>query len=428
MWPTKKLILWAIVATLSVFYSNSQVNANGDEETYFIATAYYSPLPNQSRYTTGSYAGDIRLNGSGIITASGKKVFQGLLAWPKNYPFGTKIYFEWYGIWEIADRWGAIVKAGERGHSYDRIDIWMGYGDEGLARALKWGSRTIKWKIVIPSSKVTLTLGESPLGYFDTLRVHPKSWVTQVKKLQEIFTKANLYSGEIDGKYQSIRNELIEFQFKNSIISSYADEAAGYFGPRTIAVLRKKYSSNIPVLVKEAPEAFSKYNHKWASKIYKTILEYGDLQVNPDSDSQSIKELQKLLSQLWEYSGEIDGNYKSVENPLINFQKKIGLIEKNDDWGAWYFWNKTKIALWNYYEKQKNLNLNSPIILLSIKEKKQIDTALLAIRKRLKNKELQWWKRVERYLKDLKKQIRTILPKIKDQKIKAKLIYLQEII
>jgi len=75
-----------------------------DEETYFVATAYYSPLPGQSRYTTGTYAGDIRLNGSGIITASGKEVFQGLLAGPKNYPFGTKIYFEGYGIGEIADR------------------------------------------------------------------------------------------------------------------------------------------------------------------------------------------------------------------------------------------------------------------------------------------------------------------------------------
>jgi len=41
-----------------------------DEETYFVATAYYSPLPGQSRYTTGTYAGDIRLNGSLIITAS----------------------------------------------------------------------------------------------------------------------------------------------------------------------------------------------------------------------------------------------------------------------------------------------------------------------------------------------------------------------
>jgi len=34
----------------------------------------------------------------------------------------------------------------------------MGYGDEGLARALKWGTRTIKGKIIVPSADVTLKL------------------------------------------------------------------------------------------------------------------------------------------------------------------------------------------------------------------------------------------------------------------------------
>jgi hypothetical protein len=36
------------------------------------------------------------------------------------------IYFPDFGVGEIADRGGAIVPAGERGHAYDRIDIRMG--------------------------------------------------------------------------------------------------------------------------------------------------------------------------------------------------------------------------------------------------------------------------------------------------------------
>lgn len=426
MCTTKRLLLGAVVVTLSLFHSVSGVFA-GDEETYFVATAYYSPLPDQSRYTTGTYAWDIRLNGSWVITASGKWVFQWLLAGPKNYPFGTKIYFEWYGIWEIADRWGAIVNAWERGHSYDRIDIWMGYWDEWLERALKWWTRTIKWKIVVPSSQVSLKLWESPLWYFDTLRVHPNSWATEVKQLQEIFTKADLYEGEIDGDYQSIRNELIEFQFKNTIISGYADEAAWYFGPKTIAVLRKKYSWDTPILVSEPIEAFAQYNHKHASKIYKTILEYWDLQVNPDSDSEIISQLQELLKSLWEYKGSIDGKYSSIEKPLIDFQKKIGLIENSDDWGAGYFGNKTKIALWNYYETQEIENQQEDITLTQT-QKNQIDSALEIIRKRLKNQELRGGKKVDIYLEELSKQIDLTLPRIEDPEIKAKLKYLSEII
>lgn len=54
------------------------------------------------------------------------------------------------------DRGGAIVPAGERGYNYDRIDVWMGYGDEGLKRALWWGKRTISGYIVDQNSTVNI--------------------------------------------------------------------------------------------------------------------------------------------------------------------------------------------------------------------------------------------------------------------------------
>jgi len=37
-----------------------------DEESYFIVTAYYSPLPNQQYYITGNYEDEVILNGQGI--------------------------------------------------------------------------------------------------------------------------------------------------------------------------------------------------------------------------------------------------------------------------------------------------------------------------------------------------------------------------
>ena len=109
----------------------------------FAITAYYSPLPCQDRYVTGSYEGDIRLNGSGVNSADGTPVYPGMIAAPKNYAFGTKMYIPGIGIVAVHDRGGAIVTAGNRGQYHDRLDIWMGYGDPGLQRALEWGKRTV---------------------------------------------------------------------------------------------------------------------------------------------------------------------------------------------------------------------------------------------------------------------------------------------
>ncbi len=95
-------------------------------ETILIATAYYSPLPGQSYYLRGNYEAEKRLNGNGTHGASGKAVFEGMIAAPKSYAFGTKVYIEGLGVGSVEDRGGAIVPAGFRGYEHDRVDIWMG--------------------------------------------------------------------------------------------------------------------------------------------------------------------------------------------------------------------------------------------------------------------------------------------------------------
>ncbi|MBU0668223.1 hypothetical protein KJ951_03160, partial [Patescibacteria group bacterium] len=44
----------------------------------YIISAYYSPLPGQLKYVTGSYQGDIRLNGGGVHGADGTPVYPGM--------------------------------------------------------------------------------------------------------------------------------------------------------------------------------------------------------------------------------------------------------------------------------------------------------------------------------------------------------------
>ena len=143
------------------------------EEVTLMATAYYSPLPNQRYYLRNSLREELILNGNGTHGASGKPVFNGMLAAPKTYNFGTKIWVEWFGIGSVEDRGGAIVPAGMRGNAHDRIDIWMGHGEEWLARALAWGRRPVKARIYT-SRKVAIT--------FDFTKVPPANLSKSIAK------------------------------------------------------------------------------------------------------------------------------------------------------------------------------------------------------------------------------------------------------
>ena len=427
MCPTKRLLAGTLIVTLSLVSSALFVSrVSAEESMYFTVTAYYSPLPNQSRYITWSYAGDIRLNGSWINTASGKQVFPGLIAAPSNYPFGTKIYFKWYGIGEVADRWGAIVNAWNRWHSHDRLDIWLWYGEAWLDRAIRWGKRTVKGKIVIPSSEISLSFPETTWVVYESLRVTPDSDTTLVKQLQQVLKDIEVYSWEIDGNYESVREMFINFQLDMGIIKSRDESWAGYFWPKTVSVIRDILPQDSRILIEEPEEKFYDYNHHHASTMYKTILEYGNLQVTPESGEEDVRLLQELLTELGEYSGEINGIYESVKDPLIDFQIKIGLISQRDDWGAGYYGNRTKTALWNYFEwhELNDLQHNTTTSWLSIQVETQIQEVFSRIVQHLESRARRNNQSIQVQLQEFQARMVKMIPQIQDPNVIARLDYL----
>lgn len=220
-------------------------------EREFHITAYYSAIPWQERYSYSSslwryrtYAEAIRMQWKWTNWASWKEVFPWMLAGPRNYEFGTKIELEWIWVWEISDRWSAIVNAGERGFDNDRIDIWMWFWDEWRLRAEKWWTRTVKWKIVSNDVEVSIAFNKYVTSSYNNLYITPDANSIDVEKLQKLFTELDLYTGNIDGKYLSIKDNLINFQINNNIIWSSNDEQAGYFWKKTIAVIKEKYTVN----------------------------------------------------------------------------------------------------------------------------------------------------------------------------------------
>lgn len=192
-------------------------------EKEFVITAYYSPLPDQCCYVKGSFEADKILNGNGTHGASGQPVYPGMIAAPKSYPFGTRIALPGLGIvGTVHDRGGAIVEK----EGYDRLDIWMGEGEEGLARALAFGVQRVKGVVHFPGAaqpaeKLNLTSFSAPsqrlVAYAvpqdrTMLTMHPKKGdrSPSARALQERLASLGYFNHAITGLYGDVTEQSLK--------------------------------------------------------------------------------------------------------------------------------------------------------------------------------------------------------------------------
>jgi peptidoglycan hydrolase-like protein with peptidoglycan-binding domain/3D (Asp-Asp-Asp) domain-containing protein len=316
----------------------------------FSISAYYSPLPGQSHYVTGSYASDIRLNGRGTNGADGTPVYAGMIAAPKTYAFGTKLYIPGVGMTAVHDRGGAIVDVtDERSrHKHDRLDIWMGYGDKGLTRALNWGLKTVEVtvygidstideNVVIgdytPDEKTNQEYYYIPEYYEDVpAEAVPERLFSEdlwylsegddVRNLQEYLEKLGYFTGIVNGYFgDETRMAIYLFQKDRGLVDSIADLGAGHFGPGTREALEKEILSRKEELTPH-------------------------MNLGPSaSDSDSVKKLQKALSLLG-YDVVVSGEYdEATEKAVLKFQIDSDVLANASEYGAGYFGPKTLSSL-----------------------------------------------------------------------------------
>lgn len=326
----------------------------------FMITAYYSPLPGQKHYVTGSYESDIRLNGRGTNGADGTPVYAGMVAAPKTYPFGTKLSIPGIGMTAVHDRGGAIVKGkgddpNSSGPKYDRLDIWMGYGDKGLTRALSWGFRTIEVTVYGIDDSIAESIeleGYSPdekynqevfaipqinskKSYTSNTKNKPKAntelfpediWYLSegddVKKLQTYLKELGYFSGEIDGKFgDTTRMAVYLFQKDKGLVSDIGDLEAGHFGGAT----RKAFEEAV-------------VSRK------KNLIPTVTLNLT-STDKDSIKKLQNALKALG-YNVEANGKYDlKTKHAVAKFQIDNSILKSTSDFGSGYFGPKTLTKL-----------------------------------------------------------------------------------
>lgn len=131
------LLSFFVVRSTSLGYTD--ISGSWCIDRLFKVTAYYTPVADQGVYFNGDYETEKKINWGNWYGASGRRVFNGMLAWPKWYSFGTTVYLSWYGRGWIYDRWWAIISTSW----YDVIDIRAWSWLDGMVKALYWWSRSM---------------------------------------------------------------------------------------------------------------------------------------------------------------------------------------------------------------------------------------------------------------------------------------------
>ncbi len=368
---SKKIKKLLFICSIVFLFSNSISFANQGEKRNFTLTGYYSPLPNQNFYITGSYEAEIRLNGEGIRGADGTPVFPGMIAAPVNYSFGTKICLPNFGCGVVHDRGGAIVNKGVRNLArHDRLDLWLGFGEEGLLRALALGVEhvegaiydandnnvniAVNFQAVTPLSKI-LDLPDK-IEFKDNLYIGINK-KELVRILQNNLNKLGFYNGEITGVFgEKTKEAVFLFQKKYFIVENLSDYGAGSFGPMT----REKFSEIL--YKKNVQETISK---KWAEFHFEENFQKG-------KRSADVLRLQEVLIQEEFMNHQPTGYFGSItKESLIKFQIAHEIIKNKNSRGAGNVGPKTRDYLNKILLTKKENNSTESAEILAYQKNEQ---------------------------------------------------------
>ncbi len=332
---THRLISFALLSTLLVpaFAVSAPTNEAKPRTQDFVVTAYYSPLPNQCCYVTGSYETDIALNGNGTNGADGTEVHLGMAAGPASYPFGTRISVPGIGVVTVQDR-GSAIKTGS---GADRLDIWMGAGEEGLARALAYGQRHVTGTVypvggTQPPEKVDLSAVAPQFGFLqsyavaqtDLLSIRPKNGDHgySVQMLQDTLREIGYFTRSLSGNFGDQTTQALSNFLRDYGVSEPADHVTDTTAAYLLAV--KNRVGSIPPVTELVAQG-----------------------ANPSA----VRSGQRTLRFLGYYRGRTDGQYgPALHDAIVSFQIASKVLRSGGDSGAGILGPRTRLALglkWN---------------------------------------------------------------------------------
>jgi peptidoglycan hydrolase-like protein with peptidoglycan-binding domain/3D (Asp-Asp-Asp) domain-containing protein len=346
-----KARVYPLAITLSTLVGSIFSPVYAAEEPYhqeFVVTAYYSAKPNQCCYFRGNYDDEITFNGRGTNGADGTPVYPGMIAAPPTYAFGTRITLDGLGTATVHDRGSRIIEWGEDLH---RIDIWMGYGEEGLARALAWGVRRVKGTVypvgwdTAPTENLALSTFPADTGLLATL---PKPDPLKVLMLAK--------AGDDSVAVRALQSNLQSIgYFKGSITGTFGDVTRQSL---KAFLMDARISGDGTEVTEEIAAALSV-----ATEIKDENLPDLSIELSMGSRGDDVKQVQKLLRFLGFYRGRTDGIFdRDVRDALIVFQQRQGIIGAESDTGAGRVGPVTRQAMLTSW-RSKIVSMKTPIAL-----------------------------------------------------------------
>ena len=357
IYPAAIIITSMIGSFMSPVYA-----AEKPHKQEFVVTAYYSPEPGQCCYFRGSYEEEVMFNGQGKAGADGTPVYPGMIAAPQTYAFGTVIDLPGIGVGTVHDRGSRIVEWGEDIH---RIDLWVGSGEEGLARALAWGTRKVTGT-VYPADGGDVPAESFSLDYF----ADNPAVLAGLPKSDPVIILAQARFGD-----QSYASRLLQQMLKNNGVPD--QPVTGQFGPVTRDSLKKfleQYG-----LPGDGTGVTSEAAAVLVSAAAIKPKNLPDLMVGlgPGARGQDVRQVQKLLRYLGYYRGRTDGVYdQNLKESVTQFQLQSSVIRQALESGAGRVGPATQAAILKAW-KVKQVASKSRNLLVKTQVASKVKTTLV---------------------------------------------------
>lgn len=312
---------------------------SGGTQTLLV-TAYYSPEPGQSAYARGSYEADLIFNGNGDVGADGTAVYPGMIAAPEELPFGSRIVIPSLGVGTVHDRGGRIFTWDDR--EVTRIDVWMGRGEGGLARALTWGAHTVDGTIYAP--------GDGPQEGIDLASLPAPT------EALSILPAAPSYLLSIDTLSHGETSPVVATLQKFLLDLGYFDHAVtGYFGDVTLDAVRDFQRD---AAIEDDPrnptastlETVVLHQTLWGGRPDPLPEEI----VSEESIGKPVRIAQRLLKMVGAYQGSIDGIFSpQLAENIAQFQLDHGIIAQFGETGTGMLGPRTRRALLTVWRSRR---------------------------------------------------------------------------
>ncbi len=316
-------------------------------EQEFILTAYYSPLPDQCCYIKGSEMADKVLNGNGTHGADGTAVYPGMLAGPPTYAFGTRIVLPGLGTMTVHDRGGAIQELSNA----HRLDVWAGYGEEGLARALEFGVKHIRGTVYPPSS-------QQPAESIDLAKLPAP--LDQLKPY--IVAENTLPSTEPVAGDKGMTVQEMQEQLKT--IGLLKAQPSGFFGEETKKALAQ-FQQNYQLEGDGTKLTSITAAYLTAAAGMDTSKQDPVSFIGKESSTADIQRAQRLLRYFGYYRGRTNGQYSdALFGAILNYQKEQKLVGDATSPGAGRIGPKTRGLLVAEWQKRMVIQRAEKLIAL----------------------------------------------------------------